>query len=288
MSCRPSVSQHGFTLVELSIVIVIIGLLVGGILVGRDMIHAAEIRQTISQQERYNTAVNTFRDKYNCLPGDCPNASNFGFDPTSNGNGDGSIGLCNSNAACKWSVPNATQLQHEFTDFWYQLGVAGLIAETFQPYSIAASSVPGVDTPGIKIASLAGGSSGGWCVVGEAPFNAAAGGGGYQAHSLILADNEGLTTLGNVGAFHPIDMYAIDKKIDDGLPMSGKARAFGIIQTFFVTTRTYEFNFSGGIGAGGPNNAVCVRNDTAPFQYNVQYTDSAMTGLCGLVIKGTF
>src|SRR5262249_9059877 len=73
-------SPDGFTLVELSIVLVIIGLITGGILVGRDLIHAAEIRSTVAQEEKLNVAAQTFRTKYNCLAGDCADAATFGFD----------------------------------------------------------------------------------------------------------------------------------------------------------------------------------------------------------------
>ena len=69
--------QSGFTLIELSIVLVIIGLLVGGVLEGQDLIKAAQIRSTISQFEQFDAAVNTFRTKYNNLPGDVVNGTNF-------------------------------------------------------------------------------------------------------------------------------------------------------------------------------------------------------------------
>ncbi len=85
-------NKSGFTLIELSIVLVIIGLIVGGVLVGQDLIHAAEIRATISQKDQFNVATNTFRLKYNYLPGDMPNseAAAYGFYDTGfldNGNG---------------------------------------------------------------------------------------------------------------------------------------------------------------------------------------------------------
>jgi hypothetical protein len=51
-------------------VLVIIGLIVGGVLVGRDLIQAAAVRATITQIEKFNTATNTFYTKYNGLPGD--------------------------------------------------------------------------------------------------------------------------------------------------------------------------------------------------------------------------
>src|SRR3954471_15989161 len=75
--------QVGFTLIELSIVLVIIGLVVGGVLVGQDLIKAAQIRSAVSKIEKYNTAVHTFRTKYNALPGDIPNAASYGFAPRS-------------------------------------------------------------------------------------------------------------------------------------------------------------------------------------------------------------
>src|ERR1700759_2898335 len=73
--------EQGFTLIELSIVLVIIGLIVGGILVGQDLIKAAEVRAQISQIEKYNSAMNTFRAKFAAIPGDMPPAvaNQFGF-----------------------------------------------------------------------------------------------------------------------------------------------------------------------------------------------------------------
>src|SRR5271155_2823005 len=80
-----AIGQHGFTLIELSIVLVIIGLIVGGVLVGQDLIRAAEVRATIAQIEKYNTAVNTFRGKYNALPGDMNAATATAFNFTARG-----------------------------------------------------------------------------------------------------------------------------------------------------------------------------------------------------------
>ncbi len=87
----------GFTLIELAIVLVIIGLIVGGVLVGQDLIAAARIRSQLSQIDKYNTAVITFRLKYNVLPGDMlpDQASAFGFFHRSgvhnDGDGDGYV-----------------------------------------------------------------------------------------------------------------------------------------------------------------------------------------------------
>src|SRR3984957_20998129 len=82
-------NRNGFTLIELSIVLVIIGLIVGGILVGQDLIKAAEVRAQLLQIEKYNSAVNTFRGKFGGLPGDLALslANQFGFTSGSNCNG---------------------------------------------------------------------------------------------------------------------------------------------------------------------------------------------------------
>jgi len=90
---------------ETSIVLVIVGLIAGVVLVGQDLIKAAEIRAAVKQLQTIQAAVNTFQSKYDCLPGDCPDASSYGlmtgyvvdYQPIANGatgdgNGDGLIG----------------------------------------------------------------------------------------------------------------------------------------------------------------------------------------------------
>lgn len=76
--------------------LVIIGLIVGGVLVGLDLKKAAEQRAQISQLEEYKTATNTFRLKYDCLPGDCNKAVMLGLGTSgaagANGNGNKKIG----------------------------------------------------------------------------------------------------------------------------------------------------------------------------------------------------
>jgi hypothetical protein len=86
-SCHPALiarakrKKSGFTLIDISIVLVIIGLIVGEVLVGRDLIEASRIRAQISQLEKFNLVANTFKLKYGYLLGDIPepHASAFGF-----------------------------------------------------------------------------------------------------------------------------------------------------------------------------------------------------------------
>ena len=72
-------SQRGFTLIEMSVVLIIVGLLTGVVVLGRDLIRSAEVRAVAKQVDMLDSAILTFQVKYNCLPGDCPNASQFGF-----------------------------------------------------------------------------------------------------------------------------------------------------------------------------------------------------------------
>lgn len=63
-------NQKGFTLVEIAIVMVIIGLLIGGILKGQEMIQNAKVKRVVKQADEMRAAVMTFYDKYGQLPGD--------------------------------------------------------------------------------------------------------------------------------------------------------------------------------------------------------------------------
>ena len=73
----PSSSSSAFTLVELSIVLVIIGLLVGGVLSGKSLIRASELRAVASEFSYYKIAIGNFKDKYSALPGDMRNAVTY-------------------------------------------------------------------------------------------------------------------------------------------------------------------------------------------------------------------
>ena len=68
-------ASKGFSLVEMAIVIDIIGLLVGGVLAGQNLMRAAEIRSIIEEEQRILGAVQAFQDKYAALPGDMSNAT---------------------------------------------------------------------------------------------------------------------------------------------------------------------------------------------------------------------
>jgi len=83
-------NQKGFTLVEIAIVMVIIGLLIGGILKGQEMINNAKVKRVVKQADEMRAAVMTFYDKYGQYPGD-ENSALFPPGDLIAGNNDGQI-----------------------------------------------------------------------------------------------------------------------------------------------------------------------------------------------------
>lgn len=101
------IKQNGYTLIELSIVLVIIGLLIGGVLVGTTLIKAAEIKALMTSVEQYRTAYNAFQVRYNCIPGDCRKATSY-FSSAQDGDGDGLIS-CEYNVSAPYCLASINE-----------------------------------------------------------------------------------------------------------------------------------------------------------------------------------
>jgi prepilin-type N-terminal cleavage/methylation domain-containing protein len=86
-------NQKGFTLVEIAIVMVIIGLLIGGVLKGQEMIKNAKIKRVVKTSDEMRAAIYTYQDRFGYLPGDDPSATTHlaGAAGVVNGDGDGTI-----------------------------------------------------------------------------------------------------------------------------------------------------------------------------------------------------
>ncbi len=209
--------QLGFTLIELSIVLVIIGLIVGGVLVGQDLIKAAEIRATVGQVEKYNSAVNTFRTKYNGIPGDLLEAQVTAFGLCAGGINctSGGTGLGDGNGLIQ-DTAGSTLPVGEPLLFWQQLSVASLVDGSLGTALTTGGAIATGGTPGqyLPLAKLGRGNY--WIVGSDSGTN-------YYALSNIT----GITTTAYTVApgLTPIESYNIDVKLDDGAPNTGIVQA---------------------------------------------------------------
>lgn len=219
-------AQSGFTLIELSIVLVIIGLIVGGVLVGQDLIKASEIRATVGQVEKYHSAVNTFRTKYNGLPGDIPQttAGAFGLFQITYGT---PLGFGDGNGLVEGGSTGASIPLGETLAFWRhlsdanlvdgQLGVSGnsaLVAATGAVTGAVATvnqSVP--DSRTSPVNSFIVYATGGLNYYQLLPLS------GITAGNAYTAGTTGIT---------PIQAFNMDGKLDDGLPVTGIIQARGL------------------------------------------------------------
>jgi prepilin-type N-terminal cleavage/methylation domain-containing protein len=214
--------SRAFSLVELSIVLVILGLLTGGILGGQALIRASELRAIPSEYHRFQTATHIFRDKYFAIPGDFNNAQAFwgqstvcagaAATGTCNGNGDGILNVAGS---------AATGITAEIFQFWRQLQLAGLLEGSFTGTTAEASAdavLGGTNTPFSKYAQ------GTWAAAYSATTPNATYTytlpGGYQNY-FMLGVHYSLNLPAN-RLLKPEDAWNIDTKLDDGKPGTGR------------------------------------------------------------------
>ena len=208
-------TTKGFSLVELSIVLVILGLLVGGVLAGQSLIKAAQLRSVTTEYSRYVTAVASFRDKYFALPGDMTNAQSFwGITPvcpgtsaspstgtqTCNGDGDGRITWNNAPAS------------NETYRFWQHLANAGLIEGS---YNGVDGTAVGTNFPVSKF------SNAGWAIIwyGEVLANSSTTFEGSYGNPFLFGT---AASVGTSAILRPEEAWNIDTKLDDGKPATGR------------------------------------------------------------------
>tara|TARA_B100001179_G_C18539738_1_gene381037 strand:+ start:202 stop:1002 length:801 start_codon:yes stop_codon:yes gene_type:complete len=247
---------QAFSLVELSIVLVILGLLTGGILTGQSLIRASELRASIAQLDSYRVAMYTFRDKYFALPGDMPNATAFwgiaggstGADntcysvesttqATCNGNNDGTID--------RPTGATGNNINAERFRAWQHLANAGLVEGSYTGSTVQSvgpnSRIAGQNVPAGKTGNAMVDLFGIPTITTSDPNWFASSQG-----NLFL-----LSTITGGGVFTPEEAWNVDTKLDDGMAGTGK------IQTY---KRTSSY---------GPN---CASSDTATATYDFTIT----------------
>lgn len=278
---QEKLGSSGFTLVEMSIVLVVIGLIVGGILVGQELIKAAEIRATVSQVEKYNAAVNTFRSKYNGLPGDLHylTASGFGFYTFANPGTAGTPGFGDGNGIVESPLVTGslTKGYGENIVFWRHLSDAGLIDGVYGTSGVAAiDPILGGVSGNINASDVV-------LVLPQAKVGIGNYFPVYTVGNLLYYEIHALNSIAMDGYYstrvdlliQPSNSYQLDVKMDDGLPNTGVVVARGRADFVF-----------GGLNQP-PNNAAginCVLGPS-PLDPSDTYDYAASTKVCALRIK---
>lgn len=207
-------ANSGFTLVELSIVLIIVGLIVSGVLVGQDLIQQARLRRVISELAEFDTTLNVFRLKYNnAFPGDMSNASQF-FSGASNGNGDGVV------------------LGVEVPYVWHHLFLAGLLQRS---HTGGFADIGYSDYPAGRYAYRHVGAT----------F-------GRSGNTLEVGKLGGTSNdIASNALFTPLDAKSIDQKLDDGIASRGSVFGIDADNAATVTDCSQFWSHSGTTG-GNP------------------------------------
>ncbi|MBC7780809.1 MAG: prepilin-type N-terminal cleavage/methylation domain-containing protein [Proteobacteria bacterium] len=187
--------QRGFTLIEIAIVLVIVGLLLGGVLKGQELITSARVRNLISTQDGVKAAFFGFQDRFRAVPGDyqqaAQNIANMATTGCGAGNGNGN-----------GTIDPGT----ESVLTWEHLSKAGFITGTF-----VCNAAQGVDTTPTNPYNV-------WLQLIFDGVYVDAAGAAPQRHNL------------KTGAQIPVEIIAeVDRKVDDGRPYTGSFR-FSVYQ----------------------------------------------------------
>jgi len=218
-------SQKGFTLIEMSIVLVIIGLIIGGILKGQEIIESSRSKNVLAEVERIRAAGNTFFDRYKALPGDFALSSTRISTSALVANGDGD-GIVESAAAAPAGAANIAASANggagagansEAVAFFSQMAAADLIGGV-TPSNLAVvnfgegSALPAAAFPGT-----------GFTLIYGLYNDAAIAGAEATGHWLRITKGPASGAAPAAGLM-PKQLQAIDVRIDDGLPGNGTVR----------------------------------------------------------------
>ena len=216
-----------FSLIEISVVVVVIGLVIGGIVLGGSMSSSVELQTMAADKEKYVSAIKQFRDKYSGLPGDLYNATSYWPEDTTGtdkwGDSTGST-VENGNGNGKIAAAVGTD-GYESHRAWRQLALAGLIDGEYNGEYESSGTV--TVTPGVRVPKATYGKGLlGWHVyyVGSKSSDSTFFDGQYD-HILYAGEGSYAANSTDKGGMVGDDIASLDHKLDDGSPVTGHVRS---------------------------------------------------------------
>lgn len=223
----PHSTQHGFSLIELAVVIAVLALLIGGTVIGASLIRSGEIRSVMTDNERYVTAIRAFETKYQHLPGDLDTATSYWGDNATLCSDaaitDGAPGTCNGDADDSFDLAATNGGTGELFQSWNQLALAGLIQGSFTGASSSGATQEClVNLGNCPVSKLRDGM---WATYTTNFF--AGDSSAYAIHygNYLLFGRAQSTTIPMQPVLTPSEAYTIDVKLDDGRPALGRVIA---------------------------------------------------------------
>ncbi len=246
--------QRGFTLIEMSIVLVIIGLIIGGILKGQELIESARQKNMISQIDSLKAATTTFVDRFKSLPGDYSQANVNIATALTSGNDNGYIGpVPFATAAGLLTLNNAIGQENE--QYFAHLEAANMVGGG-TPTAVATTCFSGNCATASPQPASAFPNSGLSLIYGTHDGVAANDGSQALAHWLVVSKWKATTitaTSAADGVISGARLYQLDSKYDDGVASTGNIRTTG--------TGT-------GCGAAGTSYTPTVTDNNCIFAFN--------------------
>lgn len=216
--------KSGFSLIELSIVLIIIGLLIAGVTGGASLIKSSELRAIITESRTWAVSVNSFYNQFDSLPGDYDQK----LGDITGGDDDGTIEYDNN-------VAGAGDEKMEGRNAWRHLSITKIL-DSSVIYATAADNTDlpaaakvtaaystfGIYLPASKIQSA------GW----DFDYDATSTDNVVVLTGTIAKDGTNTDTLVNntirsTGAITPIDALSLDSKYDDGNGAAGSVQGVG-------------------------------------------------------------
>jgi prepilin-type N-terminal cleavage/methylation domain-containing protein len=194
--------ESGFTLVELSLVILIIGLLISSIFAGQSLIRNAQLKAVMSEIRSIETAINSFRDRHGSLPGDFDKADNNFQCP-----GPNALVPAGCNGDNNGNIDYISTTGYEPARVWQHLALANIISGNF---------LGGVTVDDMMRSKI---SNGFYSV-----FTTPSAQFGRMGTIIVLGAYTGTADSYNA-LLTPQDARHIDLKIDDGI--ANKGQVFG-------------------------------------------------------------